>query len=46
MRIFIRSSKGLLIDWLMAANDAECTVPDPPVNPLNWTALAQAYYAH
>lgn len=35
-----RSSKALLIDWLMAANDAVSHARNPPVNPQDWKELA------
>lgn len=46
LRALIRSSKPQLIDWLTAADDTTCYAPDPPVNPVEWKALATAYYAH
>jgi hypothetical protein len=46
LRALIRSSKGLLIDWLKAANDVASHEPDPPVNPSDWKELATAYHAH
>ena len=47
LRDLIRSSKPLLIDWLIAANDAAGTpTSDPPDNPLGWKELAAAYHAH
>jgi hypothetical protein len=46
LRALIRSSKALLIDWLIAANDATSHAPDPPENPLDWKELAAAYHAH
>ena len=46
LRALIRSSKALLIDWLMAANDAASPAPDPPVNPQDWKELSVAYHAH
>lgn len=45
LRDLIRNSKALLIDWLVAANDA-VNAPDPPDNPLDWKELAAAYHAH
>ena len=46
LRALIRSSKALLIDWLMAANDAASLAPDPPVNLRDWKELSVAYHAH
>jgi hypothetical protein len=46
LRDLIRSSKALLIDWLVSANDAASRVPDPPDNPQDWKELAAAYHAH
>ena len=46
LRDLIRNSKALLIDWLVAANDAVNRAPDPPDNPLDWKELAAAYHAH
>ncbi len=45
-RDLIRSSKPLLIDWLMAANDADNLLPDPPVSPAHWKELSAAYHDH
>jgi hypothetical protein len=46
LRALIRTSKALLIDWLMAVNDTVGNAPDPTDNPLDWKELAAAYYAH
>jgi hypothetical protein len=46
LRILIRNSKALLIDWLTAANDAASHAPDPPDNPVDWRELAEAYHVH
>lgn len=46
LRDLVRSSKAMLIEWLMAANSAPSHVPDPPENRLGWKELAAAYYAH
>ncbi|WP_439115265.1 hypothetical protein [Hydrogenophaga sp.] len=46
LRDLIRSSKSLLITWLIAANDAAKQAADPLDNPLDWRELAEAYHAH
>lgn len=46
LRDLIRSSKALLIDWLMAANDTVSHEADPPDSPSEWKELAAAYHAH
>ena len=46
LRVLIRSSKTLLIDWLTAADDAASHTPEPPDNAVDWKVLAAAYYAH
>lgn len=46
LRALIRSNKALLIDWLMAANDAASQTPDSPSNHVDWNKLATAYHAH
>lgn len=46
LRDLIRNNKALLIDWLVAANDAVNRAPDPPDNPLDWKELAAAYHTH
>lgn len=46
LRMLIRNSKALLIDWLTAANDAASRAPDPPDNPVDWRELAEAYHTH
>jgi hypothetical protein len=49
LRVLIRDSKDLLIDWVKAANDADSAAPEPPSNPASltdWHALDAAYLAH
>ena len=46
LRDLIRSSKGVLIAWLTAANDDASHAPEPPDNPLDWQELAAAYHTH
>jgi len=46
LRDLIRSSKAVLIDWLMAANDTASHASDPLDDPMDWKALAAAYHAH
>lgn len=49
LRVLIRDSKALLIDWVKAANDADSAAPEPPSNPASptdWHALDAAYLAH
>jgi len=42
----IRSSKGMLIEWLSAANDGDSHATDSTDNPGDWKALAAAYHVH
>ena len=49
LRVLIRDSKALLIDWVKAANDADSAAPEPPTNPASptdWHALDAAYLVH
>ena len=46
LRLLIRNSKALLVEWVKAANDRGGHEPDPPNNQMDWKVLAAAYHAH
>lgn len=46
LRDLIRGSKALLIDWLIAANDAAKPTSNLPEDPADWHELDAAYQRH
>ena len=46
LRVLIRTSKTVLVDWLIAANDASSPELCPPDNGVGWKELAAVYHAH